>query len=45
VRSGGQKDNKNALKHGYSTIGIKTFKKEIREMLNQIKKQFTYPKR
>lgn len=35
--SGGQKNNKNALKHGYSTIAVKVLKKEIRETLKNIK--------
>ncbi|MFT4059859.1 MAG: HGGxSTG domain-containing protein [Legionella sp.] len=35
--SGGQKDNKNALKHGSSITDIKKFKKQIKEMLNQVK--------
>ena len=35
--SGGQKDNKNALKHGYSTTAVKTLKKEIRYTLRGAK--------
>lgn len=35
--SGGQKDNKNALKHGYSTTAVKELKKEIRETLRAAK--------
>ena len=34
---GGQKDNKNALKHGRSTETIKKLKKEIREILREDK--------
>jgi hypothetical protein len=36
--SGGQKDNKNALKHGYSTEDTKNIKKEIRDILRQVNK-------
>lgn len=35
--SGGQKGNKNALKHGYSTTAVKGLKKEIRETLRAAK--------
>jgi hypothetical protein len=49
IRSGGQKGNKNALKHGYSTTDVKKFKKEIHEILHEILHQikrnsFTSPK-
>ena len=40
--SGGRKNNKNALKHGYSTTAIKTLKKEIRETLRFVKQNFIY---
>lgn len=41
--SGAQKSNKNALKHGSSTTDIKRFKKEIKEILHQVKKSFAQP--
>ncbi|KTD31196.1 hypothetical protein Lmor_2803 [Legionella moravica] len=40
--SGGQKDNKNTLKHGYSTASIKKLKNKIRETLHLAKQDFTY---
>ncbi|NDH69080.1 MAG: hypothetical protein EBY22_14500 [Gammaproteobacteria bacterium] len=40
--SGGQKNNKNALKHGQSTGGIKKLKNKIREALHLAKQDFTY---